>query len=280
MARQEIILGTAPTGLGGDPPRTASTKINAMTTELYGITGALGTAANLNVMPGADDAFTGLPFKVVKQGDYGIGRPLSGRILPNTSTNRADVLARGTGFSLDLITSGDKPSGVTDGPMLTMGYDGTQGFQMQFDWRDGSIYTFPSASAAPSKTWIKQYNINNVNGTMALGAVMERGSVANGEFIKFSSGYMVCWRPTITPSLINASVISATWVFPATFVSTPSVNTNLASGDIAVTKVMNGPHAIGRSTTQCLLYICSQGGFVAADVTGVSLLATAHGWWK
>lgn len=38
MARQEIILGTAPTGLGGDPPRTASTKINAMTAELYGTT--------------------------------------------------------------------------------------------------------------------------------------------------------------------------------------------------------------------------------------------------
>lgn len=38
MARQEIILGVAPTGLGGDPPRTASTKINAMTQELYDTT--------------------------------------------------------------------------------------------------------------------------------------------------------------------------------------------------------------------------------------------------
>ncbi|NNA99051.1 hypothetical protein [Pseudomonas gessardii] len=35
MARQEIILGAAPQGLGGDPPRTASMKINAMTAELY-----------------------------------------------------------------------------------------------------------------------------------------------------------------------------------------------------------------------------------------------------
>ena len=35
MARQEIILGTPPTGLGGDTPRVASTKINAMTLELY-----------------------------------------------------------------------------------------------------------------------------------------------------------------------------------------------------------------------------------------------------
>lgn len=35
MARQEIILGAAPNGFGGDPPRTASMKINAMTQEIY-----------------------------------------------------------------------------------------------------------------------------------------------------------------------------------------------------------------------------------------------------
>lgn len=280
MARQEIILGTAPTGLGGDPPRTASTKINAMTQELYAVTNGLGTASTANIMTSADEAFTSLPFKVVKQGDYGIGRPLSGRILPNTVTNRADVIARNTGFSVDLLASGDRPTGVIDGPMLSFGYDATQGFQMMFDWRDGSIFTFPSATAAPSKTWIKQYNVNNVNGTMALGAIMERGSVGNGEFIKFSSGYMVCFRPTLTPTLLNSSVIGATWIFPAAFVGTPSVSTNLASGDIAVNKVMNGPHAIGRSTTQCSLYICSQAGFVTGDVTGVTIQATAHGWWK
>ncbi|UHH31383.1 hypothetical protein LUW10_06035 [Pseudomonas veronii] len=35
MVRQEIILGTPPTGLGGDTPRVASSKINAMTLEIY-----------------------------------------------------------------------------------------------------------------------------------------------------------------------------------------------------------------------------------------------------
>lgn len=35
MARQEIILGTPPLGLGGDTPRVASSKINAMTSEVY-----------------------------------------------------------------------------------------------------------------------------------------------------------------------------------------------------------------------------------------------------
>lgn len=44
MARQEIILGTPPQGLGGDPPRTASMKINAMTQEVYAALGAVDSA--------------------------------------------------------------------------------------------------------------------------------------------------------------------------------------------------------------------------------------------
>ncbi|AZF09578.1 Phage tail fiber [Pseudomonas sp. R2-37-08W] len=48
MARQEINLGTAPTGAGGDTTRSTGVKINAMTTELYSRTNSLGTAANKN----------------------------------------------------------------------------------------------------------------------------------------------------------------------------------------------------------------------------------------
>lgn len=48
MARQEIILGTPPQGLGGDPPRTASTKINAMTAELYAAKEGLVKVAAIN----------------------------------------------------------------------------------------------------------------------------------------------------------------------------------------------------------------------------------------
>ena len=47
MARQEIILGTPPNGLGGDPPRTASIKINAMTKELYEKVESLGSTGDV-----------------------------------------------------------------------------------------------------------------------------------------------------------------------------------------------------------------------------------------
>lgn len=44
MARQEINLGTAPTGAGGDTTRSTGVKINAMTQELYAALGAASGA--------------------------------------------------------------------------------------------------------------------------------------------------------------------------------------------------------------------------------------------
>ena len=49
MARQEINVGTAPTGAGGDTTRSAAVKINSMTAELYAKTNSLGSAATRNV---------------------------------------------------------------------------------------------------------------------------------------------------------------------------------------------------------------------------------------
>ncbi|MET1070005.1 MAG: hypothetical protein ABWY28_18540 [Pseudomonas prosekii] len=49
MAKQSINLGAAPTGIGGDTPRSAFTKANANFDELYLRDSQLGTAANANI---------------------------------------------------------------------------------------------------------------------------------------------------------------------------------------------------------------------------------------
>lgn len=48
MARQEINIGVAPTGAGGDTTRSGAVKINSMTTELYARTDGMGSAAYRN----------------------------------------------------------------------------------------------------------------------------------------------------------------------------------------------------------------------------------------
>lgn len=60
MARQEINLGTPPTGVGGDSPRSTGVKINAMTLELYASAGLANSSGwggvNPPVMPEGSDA--------------------------------------------------------------------------------------------------------------------------------------------------------------------------------------------------------------------------------
>ncbi|MGO0633168.1 hypothetical protein ACTORR_24600 [Pseudomonas sp. SAR267] len=49
MAKQTINLGTAPTGVGGDTPRSANTKVNQNFDEVYQLLGNLGDASTKNV---------------------------------------------------------------------------------------------------------------------------------------------------------------------------------------------------------------------------------------
>lgn len=93
MARQEIILGTPPTGLGGDTPRVANSKINAMTSELYQ---GIGTPTSpLPVSKGG----TGGSTKAAAQVALGLGTAATlntGRSAGNVPTMEMIGIASGT----------------------------------------------------------------------------------------------------------------------------------------------------------------------------------------
>lgn len=91
MARQEINVGTAPSGVGGDTPRSASLKINTMTQELFDRQAQLGTAATRNVVTGSDDFTLG---RVSIMGHAGWGS----EPIYKTATDDADELPRVSGL--------------------------------------------------------------------------------------------------------------------------------------------------------------------------------------
>lgn len=92
MARQEINLGTAPTGVGGDTTRSTGVKINSMSAEIYTALGApvngqipsglgLGTAAKANIGYEAGNV----------PGSYSLGRT-STSVVQSWYTNNAHGL--------------------------------------------------------------------------------------------------------------------------------------------------------------------------------------------
>lgn len=61
------------------------------------------------------------------------------------------------------------------------------------------------------------------SGGVSTGALIERGSNANGEYVRFADGTQICWSPAITSGAVNVASGAlytcnfAVWSFPAAF---------------------------------------------------------------
>lgn len=73
-------------------------------------------------------------------------------------------------------------------------------------------------------TWVDLYHAKNVLGTVSqsggvpTGAIIERGSNANGQYTRFADGTQMCWH-----TLTTSSSAATTWTFPAAFTAAPNV---------------------------------------------------------
>lgn len=52
------------------------------------------------------------------------------------------------------------------------------------------------------------------------GLIVESGSNANGEYVRWGNGLQVCWRSRLTLPMMTIAQAYATWTFPATFLNT------------------------------------------------------------
>ena len=68
--------------------------------------------------------------------------------------------------------------------------------------------------------WRMLYDVNSVLGTVSqsggvpTGALLETGSNANGEYMRFASGQQLCVRRNWSPAAIGD-----TWTYPASFIA-------------------------------------------------------------
>jgi hypothetical protein len=85
--------------------------------------------------------------------------------------------------------------------------------------------------------WAELYHNKNLVGTVSqsagvpTGAVVQRGSNANGEFVRFADGTQICWHSVSIASLaISTGFMGGfrsagqDWTFPAAFSANPSMN--------------------------------------------------------
>ncbi len=114
------------------------------------------------------------------------------------------------------------------------------------------------------------------------GSVIERGSTATGDYIRWADGTQVCCIPDLNLSYAEAWACEADWSFPAGFASEPTVTTALRSALAALpaeSEVLS-PRVSSLGLTDATLRVARVNGmtnFSSSDV--VTVTVTAIGRW-
>lgn len=151
------------------------------------------------------------------------------------------------------------------------------------DANGAAVYTtlgqVPVAQIRNDITPDKAFRQGNILGTVSqsggapTGAIVERGSNANGEYVRFADGTQICTKRDITLTQAAWFAITAPWTFPAAMVFSSVVCalglSNSGADFIDVSRTDLGSERTTNNSSSGI-----EVGF--APVTGVSLLATAQ----
>ena len=195
---------------------------------------ALGTAANGTLTTSKTDSTTG---RVLRVGDFGVGETAS-----SDFAGDLDSCVAGGIYSLYGATvTANWPTGATQGSntaSLIVGVRSSSFVSQLFIGTRGDIrgkVWIRAKSDAGWGSWLLLYGQSSILGSVSqsggvpTGAIIERGSNANGEYVKFADGTMICtFIDSSTLAIDQASgslYYSASYskTFPATFITAPIV---------------------------------------------------------
>jgi hypothetical protein len=98
------------------------------------------------------------------------------------------------------------------------------------------------------------YHQGNVVGTVAqtggvpTGTVIEQGSNANGEYVKYASGAQVCWG-SFSENRVAIGVLASTVTFPVSFSAAPEGLAGMGVISSIVANIDHPPSCSGITTT-------------------------------
>lgn len=187
--------------------------MSALDTRL-GTTGNLGDAAQKTVTTSPTDTIAG---RLLKVGDFGLGATTGTTQIP------PDTTRRGSGFyyysSADSIVSG-VPLPVVRSNAPVAGRAWELGCSVGADEWYGRTQKTTDTWSAP----VRFYYDKNILGTVAqsggvpTGAIIQRGSNANGEFVRFADGTQICTHSVLFDF---ATINRVTLAYPIAFIVSP-----------------------------------------------------------
>ena len=156
---------------------------------------------------------------------------------------------------------------------MSITLDGTTGITTpDVETSDGAVYAKGNILGTVSE-----------DGGVPTGAIIERGSNANGEFVRYADGTQICWRNDFALPFVTGLRVGANWTYPASFVTDGSVSVfHLPDSGGGASK---GPDSyiatrfiIGSTSTSLQAYrVEGTDGWVDGDV--ISTTAMGIGRW-
>ena len=145
-------------------------------------------------------------------------------------------------------------------------------------WRQLATTTYAQAAADA------RYGKNNILGTVShasgvpTGAVIESGSNANGQYVKFADGTLIC-TAFLSLEFANTSNLHAAWTYPAGFIIVHAIAGNLISGTLGTTRSISTVGAHTFNTLTAGMAVLSLGQFVPEDADLGAIQCIAIGRW-
>lgn len=259
-ARTGLGLGTAATVNAG---ATGSSIMGAETPAAGRTSLGLGTAATATLSESRRDATLG---RVLKVGDHGIGaeslETITGTLIDDIRTNGFYYVASG-------VNQGSAPS-FTNGYLWSKSVTSVYAIQSYYVLTNGFEYKRVLNNGTWG-AWKLCYDSTSAVGTVSqsggvsTGAVVERGSNGNGQFVKYADGTLIQWGAssgvvdTSVSSLYGSTsgVMYATTVtvsLPSTFISTTTYGVWCKSVDRGVAEL-----TISKTTTSFGVQLRHQG---------------------
>lgn len=177
---------------------------------------------------------------------------------PSSSGNADDILTGGF-FWLNVAATG-KPESGSGLLFVIPGATTSTTAQWFFGSRTGGgapgvYYRQKNYGDSTWQPWTAIFHRGNILGTVSqsagvpTGAIIERGSNANGEYVRYADGTQECWKSTLSSSASRSAWGTSTglyqsantaWQYPAPFIDTPVVTgTSYDSGAVGLLSATN-----------------------------------------
>lgn len=292
-----------PNNRKGESPRSAFAKYNELVDKLK----SLGTAATKDVTTDATDTTSG---RVLKVGDFGYGVGGKTNAPDATDDDLIDYVRKGAGLrGLEAFRHGTRSTAYTyrHGVNLTFGA-GSAYALIATDYSGGSIRVTTGLNAEGDSTAIVQSLISDRNLRQTTGSskdfpmsqravtdnfaglsggananfttmpqvsgspIVESGSNANGNWVKWADGTMVCYHAGATG---DTATTPKTIIFPQVFLGLPNIQ--LAQVDASYSSVVLPSSHGSSSGIEVVVIAGSSWTRVSSNRTYVIL---ATGRWK